>query len=453
MTTKQEGEGTMEKDGRKGGRVLLVSSDCHGGIPTQQYREYMESRYHPLLDEYERWQQDGYQKEYFERPVSSQAWIPSRVRVADSTRFADSAGRLADLEENGVVSEVIFPTASAATQPPWSDFLSGGSFRSRTPAARELQAIGEKAYNRWIAEFCQAVPRDRRLGLAFLPMHDPIAAVSEAKWAAESGLRGVVMPFYNHDLPEYSNTYWEPIWSVCEDLNLTLNFHGGYGIPEMGEFTFLSVLQTQVWPTRMMALMIFSGVFDRHPNLHATITEARASWVPDSMAIFDRFVDDATSSTNVNNVLLAGRVDKLPKRRPSEYWFDNWFAGSSITNVEEMTRRHEIGIQTLLYGIDYPHPEGAWGQATTWISAAFGEAGVTEEETRLILGQNAARLYGLNLNDLAPVVDRIGPTIDDVMADVDQEQLDALFEEARNNDRELGPASYKREQVDLSRQL
>jgi predicted TIM-barrel fold metal-dependent hydrolase len=435
-------------------KVLIVSSDCHGGIPTQDYRPYLEKRYHEQLDDYDRWTREAHLgPDYYEKPGAfPDNLVAERDEVSGRTRFTDPQGRLLDLEENGVVSEVIFPAAAPGVQPPWSDFLSGGRFRVRTPAARELQAAGEKAYNRWLAEFCQAVPKDRRLGLALLPLHDPAAAVAEAEWAAEAGLRGVVMPFFSYDLPEMVNPYWEPIWDVLEQTNLTMNFHGGNGAPEFGEYQFLWLLEFQHWARRVLSQTIFSGVFDRHPNLHATITEARASWIPDALAQLDAYMEQANGPVSANTALTAAGGGLLPQRLPSEYWTTNWSAGSSITNVEELRRRYDIGLTTMCYGIDYPHPEGAWGRSgPQLVAASFAEAGVSADEARLMLGLNAARLYNLDLVALQPVVDRVGPTIDEVMAGVSAEAVEQVFEEARKTGRGIMAAHYRRDRdSDLS---
>jgi predicted TIM-barrel fold metal-dependent hydrolase len=169
-------------------------------------------------------------------------------------------------------------------------------------------------------------PKDRRLGLALLPTHDVDAAVQEVQWAAKAGLRGIILPFFNYDLPEYTNRYWERIWSICEETGLMINFHGGNGGPEMGKYRYLWMLEHMFWPKRTISQMIFSGVFDRHPKLHCTLTEAHAGWIPEAMKEFDKFVDgQSAGSRDVNNALITDGA--LPARRPSEYWHDNWLAG------------------------------------------------------------------------------------------------------------------------------
>ena len=69
--------------------------------------------------------------------------------------------------------------------------------------------------------------------------------------------------------------------------------------------------------------------------------------------------------------------------------------------------RHEVGIRRFMFGTDYPHPEGTWPNTQDWIKDAFD--GVPLEDARLILGQNAAECYGLDVDSLRGVTKRIGP--------------------------------------------
>ena len=74
--------------------------------------------------------------------------------------------------------------------------------------------------------------------------------------------------------------------------------------------------------------------------------------------------------------------------------------------------RHEIGLETITFGRDYPHAEGTWPNTADWLTDAF--AGVPDDELRLMLGENAIRVLGLDRGALAAVAERIGPTIADI---------------------------------------
>ncbi|HZJ27667.1 MAG TPA: amidohydrolase family protein [Acidimicrobiia bacterium] len=80
-----------------------------------------------------------------------------------------------------------------------------------------------------------------------------------------------------------------------------------------------------------------------------------------------------------------------------------------------MERRHLIGVGNLLWGNDLPHPEGTFPYTRHWIRERFHDA--PEDETRRILGETAAEVYGVDRAALAPLVQRIGPSHDEVYGD------------------------------------
>jgi predicted TIM-barrel fold metal-dependent hydrolase len=60
-----------------------------------------------------------------------------------------------------------------------------------------------------------------------------------------------------------------------------------------------------------------------------------------------------------------------------------------------------------MWGTDYPHPEGSWPVTREQQLDAFH--GVPDAELAAMLGGNAARVYGFDVEKLAPLAARIGP--------------------------------------------
>jgi hypothetical protein len=89
--------------------------------------------------------------------------------------------------------------------------------------------------------------------------------------------------------------------------------------------------------------------------------------------------------------------------------------------------RHEIGIDNMMFGMDYPHFEGTWGRTRRFIRATFGEAGTTPEEARKIFAENAARCYGFDLAVLDQIAEQVGPRVDEVLAPSDVDESDPYF--------------------------
>ena len=270
------------------------------------------------------------------------------------------------------------------------------------------------------------------------------ATVAELEWISDHGFVGTFAPgFLRHpDEPPLFDPYWEPVWNTCEERGLALVVHAGFGfeqgllydsmrqvnmeLDEAGasEMDRIIRLSTEVFTgeffsdtraRRPMWQLMFGGVFDRHPNLKLLMTEVRLDWIPSTFTYLDSVYDEL-------------RADLPAQRKPSEYWKENCMAGASFMHKVEVEMRDEIGVETILFGRDYPHPEGTWPNTPDWLRDAF--AGVPERDLRLMLGENAIPFFGLDRANLTAVADKIGPTVQEITGpnpEVDPELL-ALFD-------------------------
>jgi hypothetical protein len=70
----------------------------------------------------------------------------------------------------------------------------------------------------------------------------------------------------------------------------------------------------------------------------------------------------------------------------------------------------------MMLGMDYPHHEGTMTVGTqAYLRATLGDAGVPIDEARAILGGNAAKVFGFDVEALRPVADRVGPEYDSML--------------------------------------
>ena len=72
--------------------------------------------------------------------------------------------------------------------------------------------------------------------------------------------------------------------------------------------------------------------------------------------------------------------------------------------------RHQIGVEKLMWGSDYPHMEGTWPHTTRKLAECFAD--VPKQEAWEMLSGVAARVYGFDLKRLGEIASEVGPTAD-----------------------------------------
>ena len=65
-----------------------------------------------------------------------------------------------------------------------------------------------------------------------------------------------------------------------------------------------------------------------------------------------------------------------------------------------------------MWGSDYPHDEGTAPFTREHLRQVMVD--LPEGDKRAILGENAAKLYGFDLDALAPLVAEFGPTVEEL---------------------------------------
>jgi predicted TIM-barrel fold metal-dependent hydrolase len=73
-----------------------------------------------------------------------------------------------------------------------------------------------------------------------------------------------------------------------------------------------------------------------------------------------------------------------------------------------------VGVNQIMWGSDYPHPEGTFPK--TWEHYLDRFTGVPEQEVAAILGENAINFYGLDRAKLEAIAAKIGPRKENLAA-------------------------------------
>jgi predicted TIM-barrel fold metal-dependent hydrolase len=390
-------------------RVLIVSSDGHAAPPLADYRPYLEQRYladfDALLDA-----KDARLTVNFFEIVDPKVSGPYRESIYDTGIIDakwDIDRRLSELAQHGIVAEVLFPDGAP--------FGAGGIGSARSRYSHELELAGAHAYNRWVMDFVSG-HEGHFAAQAIITFHDLDQAVRDVYWAKENGLRGLVVPGMDEGVPLFWDPVYEPFWAACEETRLPLNFHGGIGQPDYGGTTItgvpfevrmrVSTLEARWFGHRPLWFLIWSGVLERHPDMKLVFTESHSDWAAEVIAKMDHSYDHS---------MFDDAIKQVVPRRPSEYWQRQCFIGASLLARGEAINHEQIGTQNMMFGADFPHPEGTWHGTLRYLQATFGTGGVDARATRAILGENAARVFGFDVDYLEPFIETTGFTIDDVL--------------------------------------
>ena len=244
-----------------------------------------------------------------------------------------------------------------------------------------------RIYNDWLVGFCQH-DRARFIGLACLPYGDIDAAVKEIRRVAKLGLRGVELSC-SWDMEPMWHPMWEPLWKTIHEVNLPLHFHTFPAVPpsqldkatgqsrRAAFFTVVSGFQMNL--VNILAAVIGAAVLERYPNVRISFGESGIGWIPYALDRMDFEWEDRFRDLGLT-------------MKPSDYWrrqckgtfqFDR--IGGKL--IEEM------GVETLMWGSDYPHADGVWPESDKYIQEQFGH--LSADYTYKITCENAGRFYGL----------------------------------------------------------
>lgn len=393
-------------------RYLVVSSDGHAGLPMADYREYVDPEFRDAFDAalpIQRAMTEQMAKKFLVADINEE-W--RKGRDEDLAGAWDSDARIRVVDADGVAAEVLFPDGvTEMNAPPFGAGFSLGT----EGTTKELQWAGCNAHNRWLSEFVSQAP-ERRIGLACIPvLWDIDLAVEGIRKAHEDGLRGVIFPPMWGAFEPYQHSRYNPVWEVCEDLQMPVHFHSGpspiqdyFGpVPPQEDQEInqgavgIYITEVTMWLTRPLTFMLWGGVFERYPRLKVAFTEGTAVWVPEYLQLLEQRYSESHYSMKL------GDFRSHLSMSPVDYFKRNVKVGASCMPRREAEMRNEIGIAQIMWGSDYPHPEGSWPYTREQQYETFH--GLPDAEIEAMLGGNAAEFYNLDVEKLAPIVARVGP--------------------------------------------
>ena len=376
----------------------LISADSHIVEPPDMYANRIEPKFRdraPKMErrktesgrEYDAWMIDGLQVgtlgaviqagQRFDDPSAIDflgCWEDVRKAAYDPHEM------IRENEQDGVWGSAMQP--------------SQGLFWYRLPDSELLSEIC-RVYNDWICDYCKPYP-ERLKGIAMLNVDDVEVACKELKRAKNIGLVGAFIPVSPLPDKPYRDPIYEPLWGTAQDLEMPLLLHIGTprgGIPgceftmNLGELTGAGRSTTDYWVRYSLAAMIFAGVFDRYPRLKAGSVEHEMAWIPHWLKQMD--------FTYIERPVFTKGWKSREGMLPSDYWRRNMFVQFMEDDLG-VQLRDKIGVETMMWGSDFPHAESTWPKSQEFLNRIF--AGVPDADRRKITSENTARLFGFRPN-------------------------------------------------------
>jgi predicted TIM-barrel fold metal-dependent hydrolase len=310
-------------------------------------------------------------------------YVPGEIhrsdRMAATGLYKDQSGglmrttipelRLRDQDRDGVVGEVIYGILGAAN-------------RLNDP---EVVDAVVRIYNDFAANFCKACP-ERFAGVGCLTVSSPETAAEEVKRCAQLGLKGAELAVM-HGMKPLWHYDWDPLWQAAQECSIPIHLHT---IGPKLDTTWLSdhrsrrlwlatiLTEFQISTAGFMAAIIFGGILQHYPGLKVVIGEAGIGWLPYILERMDYEWEDQFKDLEL-------------KLKPSEYWHRQMYA-SFQQDQAGIDSLDKIGEDNVLWGSDFPHPDGVWPDSQEFLQRQMGH--LPESRRCKIVYENAAKLYG-----------------------------------------------------------
>lgn len=305
-------------------------------------------------------------REIFGKPMKS---IPA---------FREPAARLELMDELQIDRTLMFPTLASLVE-------------ERMRDDPELIHAVVHALNEWLYETWSFNYKDRIFTVPVISLPIVDKAIEELEWCVERGAKAILVrpapvPGYkgprSFALPEF-----DPFWKRVVELDVLVTQHSsdsGYArynqewegsSSEMLPFVTNAFRMVSEWrPIQdAVASWVCHGALFRFPELRIAVIENGASWLPHVLQTLADVYKKAPEGFGMQDPVEAVKRSI----HVSPFWEEDF---SKLTAL--------IGAERVLFGSDYPHPEGL-AQPTTYIDHIQH---LPFEDQKLVMGGNLARL-------------------------------------------------------------
>jgi len=307
------------------------------------------------------------------------------INPADYPDLIERQARINMLDEQGLDAALMIPTAAIVCE---------YDFRDQPDAL----CANFRAFNRWLEQDWGYGAAGQIYGVPILTLVDRDWAIEELERIAALGARCayVMMGPINGRSP--ADPYFDPFWARVEETGIYPVFHIAYeGFVHLygvhwGEDPHRSIVEYSpfqhciCWGERIVAdhfaALVLHNLFGRFPGIKVLSVENGSAWVGPLMRIMDKSMKLAVFSDGG----LGGKLTDRPSEILREHVYINPYHEDDIVGLVEL-----IGADRVLFGSDYPHPEGL-AKPLQFMDRLEG---LGDDVVRKIMRSNAAHILGV----------------------------------------------------------
>jgi predicted TIM-barrel fold metal-dependent hydrolase len=289
--------------------------------------------------------------------------------------------RLADMDVNHTERSMCFPLIPR---------FGGAMFLEAKD--KDLAWLCVQAYNDWMIEEWCGESAGRLIPLCLIPLWDPGLAAAEVRRNAARGCRAVVFTELpaNLGLPSLHDVdrYWDPLLDACNETGTVVCMHIGSGsvMPTTSADAPAAMGPALTSLNAYMAMTdwLLSGALVRFPRLKIAFAESQIGWMPFLMERLDMMF--AKSRAWIE-------LDPSVTEPPSSYVAGHVY-GCFFDDMVGIDMRDRIGIEQLVFEIDYPHQDTTWPDSMKLVSEIAER--VSPEELEKLVRTNAIEMLDLD---------------------------------------------------------
>jgi predicted TIM-barrel fold metal-dependent hydrolase len=190
--------------------------------------------------------------------------------------------------------------------------------------------------------------------------------------------------------------YWEPVMATANELEMVASMHVGSSsqLPRIcNDAPFMANLTWGATRTSgTMLSWLFSGLFQRYPNLRIALSEGEMGWMPYFLERAEQVLDKQRywvkrGTQFMGHAANEADLDTLDIRET----FRNHVYGCIIEDRHAIKSIDELGEDNIMCETDYPHSDSTWPNCID--VARDTMAGLAPAVQYKLLRGNAERLY------------------------------------------------------------